>query len=359
MIKKRRTPHGKSSRQQQLLQQQQLRAKQRFENSRLKPEQVSSIVHDESDTLSYRSYLMVNFVRSAEFMDVLMTQPVANRQIKPPTVYGHLNVESLKTKLESQKEELSGLQEKAENYKWNLSEDSDFLRNKIRASAAASNNKDKNSEILEDYLRKFGLRSQENTVVFHRNKFSHLRSDTSEAPPDYWSNHRQLKKEQREKALALQRQKELEEAEKEKARLAEEDKRRLQMEEERKRKEEEQKEQQQMHLHLEMERHFDDGKIKQLAQPNLPQQSPQQLPGLLQAQAKVHLSSQLNESEDQAESQSDTPQQVLQPNEEQHQDNQQALPAQNGIDSIFGDFGNEPFNNGFDDEFGELDTAFF
>lgn len=38
---------------------------------------------------------------------------------------------------------------------------------------------------------------------------------------------------------------------------------------------------------------------------------------------------------------------------------QQQNSNQNMMDSMFGDFGNEPFSNGFEDEFGDIDTAFF
>lgn len=358
VLKKRRNTHGKTSRQQQLQQQQQLRAKQRFENSRLKPEQTNSIVHDESDTLSYRSYLIMNFVKSAEFMNALMTQPVTNSQIKPPSIFGNVTLESLNARLASQKKELDIIQDKANNYLWSLSNDSQFLKDKIQASETQQG---VFSDILEEYLHQFSLRSQDDKAVFHKQKFLDLRADKREAPADYWEKHKQLKKEQRDKALFLQRQKELEEEERVKRRLEEETRQRLEMEENRVRKEMEQKGKAQIDLQLQLQQQFGPDKVKQ---PELIQQQEQQgQPPLLQVQAKNISDGQLEPSRQQFESRSQTPQQLSphDPDQDQDQNQPQQQPnaTQNGIDSIFGDFGNEPFSSGFDDEFGDLDTAFF
>lgn len=119
VIRKRRTPHTKSGRQQQLQQQQQLRAKQRFENSRLQPEQATTMIHDESDTVSYRSYLLMNFVKSAEYIDILTTQPVTNDKIRPPRLFKEsFTLEAMKQRLKVQKEQLSCAKEALETFTW-------------------------------------------------------------------------------------------------------------------------------------------------------------------------------------------------------------------------------------------------
>lgn len=351
VIKKRRTPHGKASRQQQLQQQQQLRAKQRFESSRLKPEQVSTMIHDESDTISYRSYLLMNYVNSTRFMDILMTQNVPNCKIRQPPAFRKSTLEDMKQMLASQRETLASMEEATNNYIWKLSDDSEFLKSKLQESEKEV---EEPSSILKEYLEHFDLRAQDDRVVIHRNEFTNLRGDTREASPGYWNRHLLVVKEQKEKALILQRQKE-EEAEIERKRLEdeEEEKKKSEIEEMRRRKVLEQQD----HAQQQKEKEH----LQQQQQLHLQLQIQQQLQQQLQQQEEKE-EHQENRDEQQQQSIIQAQAQKSQQVEElaQHpQQQQQQRPAPNTIDSIFGEFGNEPFTNGFDDEFGDIDTAFF
>lgn len=374
VIKKRRTPHSKTSRQQQLQLQQQLRAKQRFENSRLRPEPATTMIHDESDTISYRSYLLMNFINSAEFMDVLMTQPVPNSKIRPPPVFRNSSLEEMKERLAAQREKLASAKKASENFLWALNDDSQFLKDKLEQSEQGD---EEVNPILREYLQRFNLRSQEDKVVFHKNKFSHLRGDTREAPPDYWRKHAMMLEEQREKALLLKRQQE--EAERERQRLIEEEKKKAEMEETR-RQQEREKEQKILEQQREQESIAREEQRREQLQLHLQFQARQSNPGTVsshtmeQAQSNQHtpysVQSQSEHSQYQQEQQSPVDQdRILQgqaekeedkPQQQQQQSQQSQQKQPDAMDSIFGGFGNEPFNNGFEDEgFDDLDTAFF
>lgn len=307
------------------------------------------MIHDESDTISYRSYLLMNFVNSTRFMDILMTQNVPNCKIRQPPVFRKSTLEDMKQMLATQREELASMEEVTNSYVWKLNDDSEFLKNKLQESEKET---EEPSSILKEYLEHFDLRSQDDRVVIHRNEFTNLRGDTREASPGYWKRHLLVVKEQKEKALILQRRKE-EEAETERKRLEdeEEERKRLEIEEIQRRKvleqqdhaqqqkEKEQQQQQQLQLQLQLQ-------LQQQLQQQEGKEEPQE-----------HEDEQQQRSIIQAQSQK-SPQQVgeLPP---QSQQQQQQRPAPNTIDSIFGEFGNEPFTNGFDDEFGDIDTAFF
>lgn len=395
VIRKRRTPHTKSGRQQQLQQQQQLRAKQRFENSRLQPEQATTMIHDESDTISYRSYLLMNFVKSAEYIDILTTQPITNDQIRPPRLFKEsFTLEAMKQRLKAQKEQLSCAKEALETFTWGDDTDSRFLKDKLVKSEAEQVDSD---ALLKEYLEHFGLRSQNGKAVFYEGKFSDLRGDTREAPPDYWGKHAIMVQELREKALLLKKQQE--EAERERLRQIEEEKRNAEMEEAARRQErlkQVQLEQLRQREQLSMQGVDEESLFQEPAPQNSdsflqsrgsshnlqfatptqvasfnstgPQGHLQRQPGEMQQPAQPDLlekQQQEQQSKQQAELQKQQQQQQQkEQQQQQHQPQQQQLqqqqqqPPQEAMETIFGDFDNEPFNNGFEDDFGDLDTAF-
>ncbi|GAV52045.1 hypothetical protein ZYGR_0AG00360 [Zygosaccharomyces rouxii] len=343
VVKKRRTHHAKSSRihhQVQLQQQQQLQVKQRFENSRLRPEHVSAVSHDESDTVSYRSHLLKNFIKTAEFIDVLTTQLVPLDKIKPPEIFKGITPSQLEGKLQVQKESVSQLQEMLNGFEWKLDENSGFLKDKLWSVESNSQDLD---EILNQYESKFGLRSQENRVVTHRGKYTHLQKDQSCAPDGYWSNYAKLKKEHKERKLQLQWEQEQE-------RQRQEQEKRVQEEEELRRKEEEQ------HYLEQQQREREQQEQEQFQRQQLEQQEEQQQEEQPQNIEDQHQDEQFQDGP------SDSQQDEQSPDDDskaQVPQSQQQNSNQNMMDSMFGDFGNEPFNNGFEDEFGDIDTAFF
>lgn len=341
VVKKRRTHHGKSSRihhQVQLQQQQQLQVKQRFENSRLRPEHVSAVSHDESDTISYRSHLLKNFIKTGELIDVLTTQLVPLDKIKLPEIFKGITSSQLEGKLQVQKESLSQLQRILDDFEWKQDEDSVFLKDKLWAVELETQDPD---EVLKHYEARFGLRSQENQVVIHRGKFTHLQKDQSCAPEGYWSNYAKLKKEHKERILQLQWEQEQERQRQEQEKRAHE--------EELRRREEEQHELEQRQREREQQEQ------EQFQREQLEQQQPQQ-----QEQQPQNV-----QDENQDQQFQEVPNSSQQDEQSPDDDSKAQVPPsqqnsnQNMMDSMFGDFGNEPFNNGFEDDFGDIDTAFF
>lgn len=373
VIRKRRTTHIKSGRQQQIQQQQQLRAKQRFENSRLQPEQSTTMIHDESDTVSYRSYLLMNFVKSAEYIDILTTQPVPNDKIRPPRLFREsYTLEAMKERLRVQKEQLNSAKEALDNLSEQAGRDAQFLKEKLNSS---ENQEADYDALLKEYLEHFGLRSQNDKVVFYRGRFGDLRGDTREAPPDYWQKHAILVQERREKALLSKKQQE--EAERERLRLIEEEKKKAEMEEAARQQEREkqiQREQLRQREQMTMAGADEEPFFQEPGQPShssfiqtrdpahglqfaAPAQAAQFGPVVPPVQQQVQ--SELPTKHEQEHGQQQQQQQSQQQPETQLQQPQPQQPQQEAMDSIFGDFGNEPFTNGFEDDFGDLDTAFF
>lgn len=378
VIRKRRTLHTKSSRQQQLQQQQQLRAKQRFESSRLKPEQSTTMIHDESDTISFKSHLLMNFVKSAEYMDVLMTQAIPNDKIRLAPVFpSSKSLEAMKQRISVQKEQLRDAKEALDSFCWGDDGKLRFLKDKL---AKTETEPEDTVPVLQEYLREFGLRSQSSRAVFHRNKFDHLRGDMREAPADYWHQHSLRMEEQRKKALMLKEREE--EERREKLRLIEVEKRKREMEEDRRREEvERQKQLEQLQKNAMSQAGSPHGQMAFAGsnQGSFPQAqtisgaqfamqgqaaasaTPLQLPEQLPNGGQQYFNQQVSQTSESGEQHQQPPLASGQDTtQKQSQQQQRPLqPAASGVESIFGGFDDEPFNNGFEDEFGDLDTAFF
>ncbi|CCC69571.1 hypothetical protein NCAS_0C05810 [Naumovozyma castellii] len=355
--KSRRAAHAKASRQQQQQQQQQQMSASMssaagrntinnkivnlslsnpsFETNRLKPEPINSIVHDESDTISFRSFLLKNFIEMGNLMNALTCNITPLDKINAPEIFipneKGTNMESIlkamELKIDKDLEELEVLQNgKMQQEPFTPNDLTNFFSDKLKQLDNTTNVND--TQILQDYLSKKNLRSQENIIVIHRNEFNHLKQDPREAPQSYWDTYNANKiKLQQE----LEERKRLEEEEA-KRRQEEEANFKLQQEEEEKRKKEEelqqqQQEEQQKLLLRQQQQQQDEEKQKQLAA----------------QQAQQQQSQQQEQQEDGAE--------------------QQEQPAM--LDNIFDDFtsngnnnGNE-FNTNFDDDFGDLDNVFF
>ncbi|SCV00880.1 LANO_0F09032g1_1 [Lachancea nothofagi CBS 11611] len=271
-----------------------------YDSVRLKPEKVGALVHDESDTISYRAYLTQNFIKSSEWMDVLTTQNVPLQCIQPPPIYRDLNVEAMKQSIAAEKEQISALECQLENYSIELPKDFIKLRDLSVALANDSGDRKSTEPIEIEFMSEFGKHLQDGRISIHHQKFPQLRGDLSEAPVDYWAKRTEMLIKQHEETVRL---KELQEEEELKRRTEEQDRLRQKQEE---------------------QRLFEDP-----FQPQQPQVQP--IPSVMA----------YNVNGNQAQP-------------------QQADAAQQGmLGSIFGDMNGENFNNGFEDEFGELDTAFF
>ena len=239
VVKKKRSHHAKGSKQAQLQQQQQQLLKQQLqqqlkdsEANRLKPEQVNSIVHDESDTISFRANLLKNFILSTDFMNVLTNQPVPIDKIKPPRVFQSGNPETLRTIISTFENKLKQEQDLLDKLKitaneLEIKEKSMDLAKELDSDTTVYDTLQNTMDETRQYCEKYNLRSQDRRIVVHRNNFPSLKIDPSEAPNDYWETtykglihdrdmklREQVRKEEEEK-----RQKEVERQRKEEQRL--------------------------------------------------------------------------------------------------------------------------------------------
>ncbi|CAB4253002.1 some similarities with Saccharomyces cerevisiae YHL025W SNF6 Subunit of the SWI/SNF chromatin remodeling complex involved in transcriptional regulation [Maudiozyma barnettii] len=241
VIKKKRSHHAKGNKQahlQQLQQQMQQQQIKDNEANRLKPEQVNSIVHDESDTISFRANLLKNFILSTDFMNALTNQPVPLSKIKPPRVFQSLNpvtlrniITTFKTKVEQEQTLLDELKRTSadldvQELHLDLAKE---LDNDISVYATLEHTED----ATRQYCDTHGLRSQDRRIVTHVKKFPSLKIDPSEAPNDYWDTtykeliqERDMKiKEQKKKEEEERKEKELQRKREEEQKRAEEQKR--------------------------------------------------------------------------------------------------------------------------------------
>ncbi|SCW01094.1 LAFE_0D04940g1_1 [Lachancea fermentati] len=304
--RRRRGPNSKSLRVSQEQHQQQNRS---YDSSRLKPEQVGSLVHDESDTISYRSYLLQNFIASSELIDVLTIQPIPMTKIKPPPVYRGINIEEFRQTLAKEKEQLEELTRSVDSYEFKLSDNFKFLKESCRSLTEDELDDERLNSIAAGYSSKFHKEVKDDRIVIHKDKFLDLRGDTSEAPANYWEKHREMVAKKKEEALKLKL-------------LQEEEARKLQEEADRKMREEEE------------QRLFEE-QFQQQIQPPL---ADQPVTG--------------EETQVDQQAPSGQPQERVPPQVEEN-------PQSGMLGSIFGEINGDTFNNDFEDEFADLDTAFF
>ncbi|SCU82951.1 LAMI_0C01464g1_1 [Lachancea mirantina] len=295
-VKKRRTHHGKQFRGSQDSQQ-----ARNYDNTRLKPEQVGRLVHDESDTISYRSYLLQNFMISSELIDVLTTQAVPVSKIKPPRIYPSMNLEAVKQAIEVEKQQILAMVQATSEYKVTYPDKYQILRQSSSKLTGSDVDHEMVEKVSNEFAAAFNKVVQDDRFVIHQGKFLELRGDVSEAPPDYWSKYKEIAFQKRQRALQI-----------------------MQAAEEQKKKETEEAELRQRTAEAAV---FDDHLDKN------------------SEAAEMHSEGLTNQA-------------MVPPEQQNGQTNhEQAHPAMLG--SIFGDLNGDTFNNGFEDEFADLDTAFF
>ncbi|EDO15958.1 hypothetical protein Kpol_1044p17 [Vanderwaltozyma polyspora DSM 70294] len=398
VTKKKRSQYSKKQHQQHLQE-----AKYNFLNQRLLPENISTIIHDESDTISYRSYLLKNFNSMSRNISVLLLNN--NKEIIKPNLKFNTSLIN-KDYLAKQKLELEKINEKLndEGNDINMVNESlkDFYNkqlyklNEINLLPSDSNDDNINS-VLNSYLEKFNFKSQDNNIKFYpKEKFNHFKNDTNEAPADYWTNlYKSKKEEQKKKDLeALRLQEEQKRREDELKRIQKEELEQKQREEEAQKKLhqqqqevqkqtllEEQQKQQQMQQQKQQQMQDDQRQqenqnqnhstsISPLVPTNVPQQP--SMPSQIMAQAQLpdqdSIAGQQKvgiqiESKDIQQQDSQLDQNSIQLNDDnlltvdKNEDNSQS--QNDNLDPMFADFGNEPFTTEFDEEFGDLDAAFF
>ena len=75
-----------------------------FEQRRLAAESMNAITHDESDTISFRNYLLANYLRGANYFNALTIHNVPVSRIKPPKLFqSPISLMELKKMIELQK----------------------------------------------------------------------------------------------------------------------------------------------------------------------------------------------------------------------------------------------------------------
>ncbi|CCF59923.1 hypothetical protein KAFR_0I01420 [Kazachstania africana CBS 2517] len=329
---------------QQQYQRQQLLARQAFLQNRLKSDPINSIIHDESDTISFRANLLKNFINTNDYLGVLLTQNLPINLIKPPAIH------------ENPATELSQLQKKLENNSLEVNALKEKL-NTITTTSITLDDLDFPLEsfdtVLKEYIDNHGLRVQDNRVVKHKDKFNHLVAQVNEAPSDYWEKqYHKIIENQKTKKRELELQK-------------------LREQEESKKKEEERRRKEQEELELKRRREEADAlrrqqeqqeQIRQQQQLQQEQQQRQQQPDFTNIALPI-VPDELVPN-DITSVQVPIAEQVLGTNEKDIQENNENDADKNKnqqdlLDEMFGDYNNEPFNSGFDDGFEDLDNVFF
>ncbi|GMM58493.1 Snf6 protein [Maudiozyma humilis] len=404
-VKKKRSHHAKAStKHAQMLHQQQLEAqllkqKQLRDNevNRLKPEQVSAVIHDESDTISFRANLLKNFVVAADHMALLTAQAVPLAQIRPPRVFQSSNPRTLATIATAFEDKVKQEQALLDNLK-----QAAHIAGHSTAAPAIDvdvplDSMAKVDSVAAEYIAKHGLRMQDRRVVIHRGKFTHLKSDTREAPADYWTTtHKELLREHKRQEKIKREEEERKKQEEETRRLREEEEkkleeqRKLQELEQQRLKQQQEEEQRQRQQELQQQQQQQQQQQLQQQQQQQHQGEPQSgivpgpnaTPGIA-AEPVIRQGSQSNPPDMPVQPQPITANAGIVPNglTESNElpsvvDSTSADPSQtanvdpnqqeNLLDDMFTEYNtnnNEPFSNSFDDEFGDgfdnLDNVFF
>ncbi|KAL3231727.1 Transcription regulatory protein SNF6 [Nakaseomyces bracarensis] len=337
-----------------------------FEKDRLKAESMNSITHDESDTISFRNYLLANYLRSANYFNALTLHNVPISRIKPPKLFqAPVSALDLKKSIELQKASMGKINAVKDSWEREKdamvgSEHSKFYKSK--AKLLESDTPDSINQLIKSLETRLGCRLQDRPHhIYNSDIFApKFRGDLREAPEDYWDKYSDIVKERKEREVMLQKQKEEEEA----RQKLEEEQKKQEEEDERRRREEEAKKptsdsasmtpsNSSIPLQMSMAMHGPDSQTSSQAS-SMP--APVMPPGMVTANANVSVTSANSSSNPLGLDQSQPPplpgpQQPLMAvgSEQPNQD----------IENVFEDYGSEPFNTGFDDEFADLDNVFF
>lgn len=183
-------------------QQQLNKQRQDFERVRLRPEQLSNIIHDESDTISFRSHQLKNFISSNDAFNMLSLTTVPCDNIRNSRVFSEQMAKYLTQKqrelLEAPAASSSG---DPENEPPRALKYSDLI-------LAAENGTRSSKDLVEAvFVRGGPLRHQRDGVVVRRDDAAlvgKLRGDLREAPEDYWTHmYREVLAQYREARLRI------------------------------------------------------------------------------------------------------------------------------------------------------------
>lgn len=390
IVKKKRTYTAKSARvvaaqQIQKAQEQQRQNSQirhRLEESRLKSDSnVNSTLHDESDTISFRSYLLKNFINSTVYLNALTLKPVPLCKLKTVSVYGSKNtvkksLVEMERKLNDELHQLEDLKRELDSTEMKITtkDPNEHILSIFDLSTIDELNissLDSINNLFQRYKEKFQLDSQDYRVVKHLNKFIDLKVDKSEAPTNYWDIYEDLKRKQMErkqlaKKMELER-KQREEEEELKRKEAE----RLEFlyNEKQERERLEKEEQIRMAKDLEQRLMHEQDIIRQQQSQDIVANSvpmmASQMPTTIFSQ---DMSNQINPSDILSSAIDTNATNELLTIEDTsanvNGNNVNTNVADTGegqelLDDMFGQYNNEQFNDGFEDGFEDLDNVFF
>ncbi|CAI4039355.1 hypothetical protein SMKI_08G0180 [Saccharomyces mikatae IFO 1815] len=260
-------------------QQQLNKQRQDFERVRLRPEQLSNIIHDESDTISFRSNLLKNFISSNEAFNMLSLTTVPCDRIERSRVFSDQTMRYLVQKQHELKSHAAEVEEKPP------------APLKYTDRIAAAENGTYSSKDLIDSVFEQGsrLRHQRDSIVVHRDDSAlvgTLRGDLREAPADYWT-----------------------------------------------------------HAYREVLAQYHEAKHR-----------------IRQKEATVsegHNEASLQQQHSQQQQQVAATVAPSSPHSTAAQKERVPAVEEDPLENMFGDYTNEPFNTNFDDEFGDLDAVFF
>lgn len=343
-----------------------------FERQRLKAESMNAITHDESDTISFRNYLLANYLRAANYFNALTLHTVPISRIKPPKLFQTgVTALELKKSIELQKASIGKINAVKEAWvreKEALmgSEHTKFYKGKVRLLEAGT--PEALNQVVKGMETKLGCRLQDKTYhMYSPEQFApRFRGDLREAPADYWEKYGDMVRERKEReVMILQRRKEEEEA-----RIREEQRRKelMQEAEQRRRAQEDEDE--------EATKKSGSGSLSsagaiplQISMGAMPGPDTQTSPPLVTAAAAAAVPQQpvagMVEAADNISVPSDARNHPLgldQPTPPLPAPQQPLVAVgqeSQAPQDMFEDYGSEPFNTGFDDEFGDLDNVFF
>lgn len=328
-----------------------------FEQRRLAAESMNAITHDESDTISFRNYLLANYLRGANYFNALTIHNVPVSRIKPPKLFqSPISLMELKKMIELQKAGIGKI--KAVMDTWIKERESMVSTEhtkfyKSRMKVLDTDGLEGIHHVVKNIESRLGGRLQDRAYHLYDPEVfgTKFRGDMREAPEDYWEKYPELVKERKEKEAKMLREKE------------EEELRKKEEEERRKREEEEAKQRQQL----------EDDQLKRNQQPSetpsgaLPLQITVPLSGAENSSgghtpAPGMVTASMGNSSDIGLGTDQQPQPLPVTQEPLLNVASAQIPPQDqaqDIENVFGEYEAEPFNTGFDDEFADLDKVFF
>lgn len=180
-------------------------------SNRVQATNVGSMLHDESDVISFRQCLKNEVIASSRLLDLLTTQAIPLDKIQPPEMFPKGALEFMMQQLETQKriiEDARRISESKVAAATQLDDNVRFYKEGIDVLADKLYDPETVKRVESEFRDKFKLQITSGNVVFHKNKFSQLSSNRTKAPSDYWEKYKRRLEEQKEEERRIKEQEE-------------------------------------------------------------------------------------------------------------------------------------------------------